>query len=39
MTTVPGTDVNTAALADLDPEVAQAMAGELSRQRDTLEMI
>ncbi|WP_068158570.1 serine hydroxymethyltransferase [Rhodococcus phenolicus] len=39
MTPVPGTDVNTAALADLDPEVAQAMAGELSRQRDTLEMI
>lgn len=39
MTTVPGTDVNTASLADLDPEVAQAMAGELSRQRDTLEMI
>ncbi len=36
---MPGTDVNTAALADLDPEVAQAMAGELSRQRDTLEMI
>ncbi|MFD6857320.1 serine hydroxymethyltransferase [Rhodococcus sp. NPDC060090] len=39
MTTVPGTDVNTASLADLDPEVAQAMAGELARQRDTLEMI
>ncbi|MEE2034675.1 serine hydroxymethyltransferase [Rhodococcus chondri] len=39
MTAAPGTDVNTAALADLDPEVAQAMAGELSRQRDTLEMI
>jgi glycine hydroxymethyltransferase len=39
MTVAPGTDVNTAALADLDPEVAQAMAGELSRQRDTLEMI
>ncbi|UYP19933.1 serine hydroxymethyltransferase [Rhodococcus sp. Z13] len=39
MTAAPGADVNTAALADLDPEVAQAMAGELSRQRDTLEMI
>ncbi|EME66466.1 serine hydroxymethyltransferase [Rhodococcus ruber BKS 20-38] len=39
MTVVPGTDVNTASLADLDPELAQAMAGELSRQRDTLEMI
>jgi len=39
MTAAPGADVNTAALNDLDPEVAQAMAGELSRQRDTLEMI
>ncbi|NGP04763.1 serine hydroxymethyltransferase [Rhodococcus sp. 14C212] len=39
MTVVPGTDVNTASLSDLDPELAQAMAGELSRQRDTLEMI
>ncbi|MBF0663092.1 MULTISPECIES: serine hydroxymethyltransferase [unclassified Rhodococcus (in: high G+C Gram-positive bacteria)] len=39
MTAVPGNDMNTAALADLDPEVAEAMAGELSRQRDTLEMI
>src|SRR5574340_810724 len=39
MTAVPGTDVNTAPLADLDPEVAAAMAGELSRQRNTLEMI
>lgn len=26
-------------LGDLDPEVADALAGELSRQRDTLEMI
>ncbi|EGD56446.1 serine hydroxymethyltransferase [Gordonia neofelifaecis] len=26
-------------LADLDPDVAAAMSGELSRQRDTLEMI
>ncbi len=39
MTAVPATDVNTASLAELDPEVATAMAGELSRQRDTLEMI
>ncbi|MDH6283510.1 serine hydroxymethyltransferase [Prescottella agglutinans] len=39
MTAVPATDVNTASLAQLDPEVAAAMAGELSRQRDTLEMI
>ncbi|AOW91905.1 serine hydroxymethyltransferase [Rhodococcus sp. WMMA185] len=39
MTAVPGTDVNTAPLAELDPEVAEAMAGELARQRDTLEMI
>ncbi|QDQ97138.1 serine hydroxymethyltransferase [Tomitella fengzijianii] len=29
----------TAPLAELDPEVAQAMGGELARQRDTLEMI
>ncbi|MDN6620023.1 MAG: serine hydroxymethyltransferase, partial [Corynebacterium variabile] len=26
-------------LGELDPEVASAIAGELSRQRDTLEMI
>ncbi|OYD71619.1 serine hydroxymethyltransferase [Rhodococcus sp. OK302] len=39
MTAVPGSDVNSASLAELDPEVAQAMAGELARQRDTLEMI
>ncbi|WP_018179153.1 serine hydroxymethyltransferase [Jongsikchunia kroppenstedtii] len=32
-------DVNTASLAELDPDVAAAMNGELSRQRDTLEMI
>lgn len=31
--------VNAQSLADLDPDVAAAMAGELSRQRDTLEMI
>ncbi len=28
MTAVPATDVNTASLAELDPEVATAMAGE-----------
>ncbi|MGC0362873.1 glycine hydroxymethyltransferase [Rhodococcus sp. 27YEA15] len=39
MTAVPGSDLNTAPLAELDPEVAAAMAGELARQRDTLEMI
>ncbi|WP_137725012.1 serine hydroxymethyltransferase [Prescottella subtropica] len=39
MTAAPSADVNTASLAELDPEVATAMAGELSRQRDTLEMI
>ncbi|WP_020108789.1 serine hydroxymethyltransferase [Nocardia sp. 348MFTsu5.1] len=33
------TDVNTASLAELDPDVAAAMNGELNRQRDTLEMI
>ncbi|QCB52290.1 serine hydroxymethyltransferase [Rhodococcus sp. PAMC28707] len=32
-------DVNNLSLAELDPEVAEAMAGELGRQRDTLEMI
>ncbi|GGF32487.1 serine hydroxymethyltransferase [Williamsia phyllosphaerae] len=32
-------DLNTASLAELDPDVAAAMNGELSRQRDTLEMI
>ncbi|MCX6470520.1 MAG: serine hydroxymethyltransferase [Corynebacteriales bacterium] len=32
-------DVTTASLAELDPDVAAAMNGELSRQRDTLEMI
>jgi glycine hydroxymethyltransferase len=31
--------VNTMSLAELDPDVAAAMNGELSRQRDTLEMI
>lgn len=31
--------VNSQTLADLDPDVAAAMNGELSRQRDTLEMI
>ncbi|QNG17988.1 serine hydroxymethyltransferase [Rhodococcus triatomae] len=39
MTAVPGSDINTAPLAELDPEVAEAMAGELGRQRNTLEMI
>ena len=37
--TDPNTDVFSASLAELDPEVAEAMAGELARQRDTLEMI
>ncbi|BDT89002.1 serine hydroxymethyltransferase [Nocardia cyriacigeorgica] len=31
--------VNTQSLGELDPEVAAAMAGELARERDTLEMI
>ncbi|WP_328290489.1 serine hydroxymethyltransferase [Nocardia aurantiaca] len=31
--------VNSQSLAELDPEVASAMGGELARQRDTLEMI
>ncbi|MBV7295705.1 serine hydroxymethyltransferase [Corynebacterium sp. TAE3-ERU12] len=32
-------DLRSLPLAELDPDVAQAMAGELARQRDTLEMI
>ena len=32
-------DAFTAPLADVDPEVAEALANELARQRDTLEMI
>ncbi|WP_040792030.1 serine hydroxymethyltransferase [Nocardia paucivorans] len=31
--------VNTQSLGELDPEVAAALAGELARERDTLEMI
>ncbi|WP_330228577.1 serine hydroxymethyltransferase [Nocardia sp. NBC_00508] len=31
--------VNSQSLGDLDPELAAAMAGELARERDTLEMI
>ncbi|WP_300342367.1 serine hydroxymethyltransferase [Nesterenkonia sp.] len=33
------TDINTAALAEVDPEIAQAISDELGRQRGTLEMI
>nr|WP_229503468.1 serine hydroxymethyltransferase [Nesterenkonia sedimenti] len=33
------TDINTAALAEVDPEIAAAIADELGRQRGTLEMI
>ncbi|MDK8451307.1 serine hydroxymethyltransferase [Corynebacterium mastitidis] len=32
-------DVRTTPLAEVDPEVAQAISGELNRQRSTLEMI
>ena len=32
-------DVMTTSLGELDPELAEAMAGELGRQRNTLEMI
>ncbi|MGO3362469.1 MAG: serine hydroxymethyltransferase [Corynebacterium sp.] len=35
----PDQTQHNAELADFDPEVASAIAGELSRQRDTLEMI
>ncbi|WP_067703381.1 serine hydroxymethyltransferase [Nocardia jejuensis] len=37
--TQTSTSVNNQSLAELDPEVAEAMGGELARQRDTLEMI
>ena len=37
--TDPNTDAFSTPLKDFDPEVAEAMAGELARQRDTLEMI
>ena len=33
------TDIRYQSLSELDPEVAGAIAGELARQRDTLEMI
>ncbi len=33
------TDINTQSLSDVDPEIAQAIADELGRQRGTLEMI
>lgn len=39
MTGSPTADVRYQPLAELDPAVAEAMAGELARQRDTLEMI
>ena len=32
-------DINNAPLAEVDPEIAQAISDELGRQRDTLEMI
>lgn len=35
----PDQSQHNADLNDFDPEVAAAIAGELSRQRDTLEMI
>ena len=39
MTGIPSDDVRYQSLSELDPAVAEAMAGELARQRDTLEMI
>lgn len=39
VTTQTSASVNSQSLAELDPEVAAAMGGELARQRDTLEMI
>ncbi|MEV2278711.1 serine hydroxymethyltransferase, partial [Nocardiopsis sp. NPDC049922] len=37
--TAPGVRALDRALDDLDPEIAEAVAHELRRQRDTLEMI
>ena len=39
MTQTTAASVNTQSLVELDPELAAAMAGELARERDTLEMI
>ncbi len=39
VTQTTAASVNTQSLAELDPELATAMAGELARERDTLEMI
>ncbi|MFF0491534.1 serine hydroxymethyltransferase [Nocardia sp. NPDC003482] len=39
MTQTTAASVNSQSLAELDPELATAMAGELARERDTLEMI
>lgn len=39
MTGSTNNDVRYQSLSELDPDLAAAMAGELSRQRDTLEMI
>ena len=39
MTATVASSVNTQSLGELDPEVAAALAGELGRERDTLEMI
>ncbi|RDI66929.1 serine hydroxymethyltransferase, partial [Nocardia pseudobrasiliensis] len=39
MTQTTAASVNSQSLAELDPELAAAMAGELARERDTLEMI
>ncbi len=39
MVTQTTASVNTQSLGELDPELATAMAGELARERDTLEMI
>lgn len=39
VTQTTAASVNSQSLAELDPELATAMAGELARERDTLEMI
>ena len=39
MTTTNNSDVRYQEMRDLDPEVFDAISGEIARQRDTLEMI
>ena len=38
-TSLPTLNITDAPLSEVDPEIAAVLAGELGRQRDTLEMI